>query len=653
MKKAQVTTFIILGIVILVAIVFVIYLNDYLFKSELQREAESFTVPQQVQPVKNYIDSCVLGVAKQGVELIGFQGGYLTLNNNQQVNPLMPFADTLRIFNDNNLVTSYWFYETDNGIQKNQVPALDDININLENYIKDNVAICFSDLQTTFNDYNINNANDIYVDVDIKEEAVIVKIINNIDIQQQDFNFILNQHFVELDVGLGKTYDIAKKIIEKENQEYFLEDKTEDILILYDEIPYSGIDLDCNIKTWNKYQVYNDLKLLLKENIGSIKLANTNFDSSNGYFIWSNVLDKNYNNINVDFTYLPSWPLKMDVEPSQGNILKGTRINKGGLNAALNLFCLNSYQFIYDIKYPVLVSIFDSNAFNGQGFTFQFGTQVIINNNQPRNDLVNAFNIDKTDKTFCQTRQNQVNLFALDSDVYQISGVEKTLGGVSVSYKCFNQECSIGETALDENNLYSLNEEFPICVNGMIIADKNGYLKKETQFSTDTPSSIVIELNKIYNANLEISIDNSNIADDEEVILNFNTNDYSTSVSYPDTDNLDLISGTYNVTAYLVKKGSFIIKGGTANQCVKIPRASLLGVLGLKKEECFTTNLDDLNLNEVVITNNKFEIFVPISDLQQGKKLIININKGEIPENYQELNQVYEEKEVIGDYQFV
>jgi len=653
MKKAQVTTFIILGIVILVAIVFVIYLNDYLFKSELQREAESFTVPQQVQPVKNYIDSCVLGVAKQGVELIGFQGGYLTLNNNQQVNPLMPFADTLRIFNDNNLVTSYWFYETDNGIQKNQVPALDDININLENYIKDNVAICFSDLQTTFNDYNINNANDIYVDVDIKEEAVIVKIINNIDIQQQDFNFILNQHFVELDVGLGKTYDIAKKIIEKENQEYFLEDKTEDILILYDEIPYSGIDLDCNIKTWNKYQVYNDLKLLLKENIGSIKLANTNFDSSDGYFIWSNVLDKNYNNINVDFTYLPSWPLKMDVEPSQGNILKGTRINKGGLNAALNLFCLNSYQFIYDIKYPVLVSIFDSNAFNGQGFTFQFGTQVIINNNQPRNDLVNAFNIDKTDKTFCQTRQNQVNLFALDSDVYQISGVEKTLGGVSVSYKCFNQECSIGETALDENNLYSLNEEFPICVNGMIIADKNGYLKKETQFSTDTPSSIVIELNKIYNANLEISIDNSNIADDEEVILNFNTNDYSTSVSYPDTDNLDLISGTYNVTAYLVKKGSFIIKGGTANQCVKIPRASLLGVLGLKKEECFTTNLDDLNLNEVVITNNKFEIFVPISDLQQGKKLIININKGEIPENYQELNQVYEEKEVIGDYQFV
>ncbi len=310
MKKGQVTTFIILGIVILVAIALILYFNDYLFKSELQREAESFTVPQQVQPIKNYIDSCVSDVAKQGIDLIGFQGGYLTLNNNQPVNPLVPFADTLRIFNDNNLVTSYWFYETDNGIQKNQIPTLDDIRINLERYIKDNVASCFSNIQDSFDDYNINSANNFDVNVEIKEEKVIARLSNDVDIQQQDFNFILNQHFAELDVGLGKSYDIAKKIIEKENQDYFLESKTEDILILYDQIPYSGIDLDCNTKTWNKYQVYNDLKLLLKENIGSVKVANTNFDSSDGYFIWNNVLDKPYNDVNVDFLYSTSWPLK-------------------------------------------------------------------------------------------------------------------------------------------------------------------------------------------------------------------------------------------------------------------------------------------------------------------------------------------------------
>ncbi len=343
----------------------------------------------------------------------------------------------------------------------------------------------------------------------------------------------------------------------------------------------------------------------------------------------------------------------MDVEPSQGNILKTTRINKGGLSAALNLFCLNNYHFIYDIKYPVLISIFDTNAFNGQGFTFQFGTQVIINNNQPRRDLVNAVNLDKTDKAFCQTRQNDVDVFAMDNDIYQISNVEKTLEDVSVSYKCFNQECSIGETRLNINGLYSLTDKFPICINGLIIAEKEGYLRKETQFSTDTPGSVVLELNKIYNIGLEVNVDNGRISDDEEVILNFNTNDYATSVSYPDAKDIYLISGTYNVTSYLVKKGSFIIKGGTTNQCVKIPRASLLGVLGLKKEECFATNLDDLTLNEVVIANNKFEIFMPISDLQQGKGLLININKGKIPENYQELNQVYEEKEVIGDYQLV
>ena len=652
MKKGQVTIFIIIGIVILVAVGLILYLRSFEIRSNLQSEAERFTVPQQVQPVKNFIDSCLADVARRGVELLGSQGGFLTLQDAQPVNPILPFSDSLRLFNDDNAKVGYWFYETDNGIHTTQIPALDEIKNNLELYIEDNAIICFSDF-SSFTNYDIASDNSFDAQVEIRDEAVIVKLLNDVNVNQADFNFNLEQHFANLNVGLGKAYNIAKQIMEKENQEFFLEEKTEDILVLYDEIPYSGIDLDCTTKTWNKFQVYNDLKILLRENIGSIKVANTDFSSQDGYFIWNNVLDKKYSNVNVDFVYSGSWPLKMEVAPSEGNILKGTRINKGGVSAALNLFCLNNYHFIYDLKFPVLITVFDADSFNGNGFNFQFGTHVIIDSNQPRKDNVNAINIDNTDKRFCQVRGNNVDVVVIDYDLYQLSNIEQTLSNVDISYKCFSQECSVGTTSKDASGISFLSQPFPICVGGKIVAEKEGYMGKEADLDTNAPGAVLMDLKEIYNIDVEVLADSQKISNGEEVILTFTQDGYEETIAYPESSKIDLVSGEYIVTAYLVKKGSFAIKGGLAEECIKIPRASLFGALGLNKEECFKTNLDDLNLNELVLANNKFEIFAPIFDLQQNKKLLINLQSEAIPTTYQELNEIYQEKEVIGNYQFV
>lgn len=76
-KRGQVTIFIILGIVVLAVIGFVLYGQGLLTGSTLSDEESQQLVSAQVEPMKEYIKTCVKRELVKGVHLISVQGGYL------------------------------------------------------------------------------------------------------------------------------------------------------------------------------------------------------------------------------------------------------------------------------------------------------------------------------------------------------------------------------------------------------------------------------------------------------------------------------------------------------------------------------------------------------------------------------------------------
>lgn len=71
-KRAQVTIFIIIGIILLLSTVLVIYLVS---RQSVKPLEEAIIVPESAKPVHEFITGCLEQTSKRGVALLGQQGG--------------------------------------------------------------------------------------------------------------------------------------------------------------------------------------------------------------------------------------------------------------------------------------------------------------------------------------------------------------------------------------------------------------------------------------------------------------------------------------------------------------------------------------------------------------------------------------------------
>ncbi|MBD3163792.1 hypothetical protein GF323_01205 [Candidatus Woesearchaeota archaeon] len=78
MKKAQITVFVIMGLVILIIAVALLYFSNALKADQAENQNKKISnVKTDLQPVENYMKKCVEKVAKEGLFLLGKQAGYI------------------------------------------------------------------------------------------------------------------------------------------------------------------------------------------------------------------------------------------------------------------------------------------------------------------------------------------------------------------------------------------------------------------------------------------------------------------------------------------------------------------------------------------------------------------------------------------------
>jgi hypothetical protein len=334
---------------------------------------------------------------------------------------------------------------------------------------------------------------------------------------------------------------------------------------------------------------------------------------------------------------MEDWPFEVEVYPEEDGILVGDAITQHAGGAAgdflAGIMCINNYHFIYDVKYPVLVTLVDN-----EGYVFQFSTMVSIDNNQPRENELGTFEYESEGdlgNAFCGNAIIDTSVAVLDAS---------SMGYVSdadVFFKCFTTECNMGNTESDG----LLETKFPQCINGVVRAGKQGYFATEETISTHVASQTTVLIEPIYELNYEIKvIENGNVRtadEDEEVVFIFNEESTGYSVNVDGSENsIELIAGDYNVKSYITKNSEFDIEidGGEVMKCVNVPRSGILGLF-FKEEQCFDFNLEDAEMDEVIVGGAEFNFTVDRS-ISHSDEIILYTIFNKIPENYDDVYNI-------------
>ncbi len=657
-KRGQAAAFIIIGIVIVVVMVAFLAIKNDILKSLFEKlSSESRNVPQQIKPLKEFIDSCVAQVTEEGIKVIALQGGYLNLPNDKiPTSEFTPLGSNLEIIKNSDIKTSVWFRERGNGIQEVNVPQKETVEKEIASYVANNFARCVNNL-TEFNEKGIKTSANGLVNAQVKIEnkKVATTVEFPIEVKIASTNFTLKNHQANIDSNFGLMYTMAKEILETENKEYFLENKTIDMLVAYDEeVPFSGTDFSCTEKIWLKQDVERKLKNILFENVAAMHIKGTNYKLKNekSKYLEFKALKTENKEITANLMYLPNWPTVVEINPSEGNVLKSDLILKkaGGPISAImsSFFCLNQHRFVYDLKYPVLIILKDPS-----GLIFQYATEVIIDNNEPRQNRKEILNIPEVNSQVCKYPKKEVEIYTGTLDA---SGAVVPLDNVSINFKCFPTTCPIGTSELNKDGDPIVNAVFPQCFNGFIEGTKEGYkqIQKVVYSSNleDAPSKVFVQLEPYYEKKVNLVVIEKETGklrepySSEQINFQFistETNYQTVYTSFNQGEKLKLLPGEYIINSYILRNSStykITIPKQTIENCIDTTDSGLFGIFNSKKV-CAQAETPAMEFDTILTggaTNFKHKF--SREDVASDKALNLYVLTSEIPTSTEEVQKV-------------
>ena len=242
-KRGQVTVFIILGLVIVVFIGILFYIKQDLVKQKIEELSFKGTVvPERVQTVVFYADSCLESLGKEGLNIMGRQGGYIELPNELKYNN----QRYLKV--DEFSKNPHWLSRYGENIPTNEL-----MEAQLKDYIEENFDKCNLD---SFRNIGYKfSIKELDVSVKINKEDVGIRLNSDFDTKIGEDVFSLKNYIDgKIDIPLGRMLEAGKKIVDTEVKDGSLEFNTLNLLSAYtrdeDLPPMAGMELKCNNKFW-------------------------------------------------------------------------------------------------------------------------------------------------------------------------------------------------------------------------------------------------------------------------------------------------------------------------------------------------------------------------------------------------------------------
>ena len=601
-KSGQVTIFVIIAIVIVIGIVLF-----FVLKGGIDRGG----ISQELMPVYGYYDSCIQTELEKALSIAGSQGGRIDIGNYESGSEFAPFSNQLNFLG---VPVGYWYYVSGNGVVKENVPDIDEIEKDLENYLLEKIGECdFSVLEEEGFVVDLGDIKE--VDVRIDNVQVRVRVESDLIVSKGEESAVRREQEIVINSKFREYYDLAVDIYNKEKKDGFLEDYGVDVLRNY--APVDGTEIQCSPKIWKTREIVDELKNGLEDNIRKIKLDGSYYDlnrKEDRYFVVN--LEEKVNE-NVQFVYSKNWPTKIEIQGDgveQELIIAEAVGNQEGLG--ILGFCYVPYHYIYDISFPVLIQVFDNENI------FQFPVAVIIDNNVAREIEFNEdYLVFEEEFDLCEFKEQEIEANVFDVNLNRVDGV--------VSYECFTQRCNLGET---ENGV--LRASVPQCVNGFLNVRAEGFAEKKQIFSSNSETSADIVLDREHEVDVELNL--GGLAVSENALITFTKDSKSVTALLPELRSVKLSEGEYEIRVYVYDDSNIVLPGSTKTQCTKVPESGLFGIFGATREECFDISIPETRIENALIGGGTGNDFFLESELIKGK-VIIDATALPRPSNLQEL----------------
>lgn len=490
-KKAQITLFLIIGLILLSSIAAYIY-----YKSSAIGEPEILT--EETIPIREFIEQCIRNAAQAGIDTVGFNGGYIDFPEDIEKNPksyLMtsPISD---------MKNPYWWYD---GITA--IPTDEFIRGQISGYVRDELKICIDGFKGFEDEFDIKELDEITVYTQFDKNDVAVKVNYPLLVKNKMNNTMVklkSDYNIKIPVRLKRAYELAKDIMEKENLEEFLEEKTIDLMALDESIPLTGVEVKCSDKIWEVPKVKGKLKRLLEVNLPYIRIKGTGYAENTyvpnpfskddlfneSYYFYHYIWDLGIvedKSLHISFGYDQNWPMDFYVRPNDGLIL---RSNAQKSQDILSWFCLHTWHFTYDVSYPVRVTISDEKTAEHDGYTFSFVFKVNVDHNKPSRYNYGTVKFEGAEKLtsteFCSDTRKTVTIYTMSNSSKAIQDIS----GVNLTFVCGAFECGLGESRwLSFGAASGLQKPMPYCVLGILKGKKQGYADSQMFIQTDKERS--------------------------------------------------------------------------------------------------------------------------------------------------------------------
>lgn len=521
MRRAQVTYFVIIGLVVLIVVALLIMLVQRRMNIEPIR-----TVPAEFEPVRQHVLSCMRIIGTDAVHEVARKGGYLSLdeisigNENLVIDPDNPTGSDAVIFNpaDGGSAVPYYLYLRGNEISS-LVPSVETVERGLATYIQQRLPDCLN--FGAYPDFVITPSPAFNASVVLYNESFVVMYDRVVEMQKGTSTATIEQFVEELEIPLGRYRNIAIEIAGRELANQYLERFMLYIISTYGGInqelpPTAGFEESFVPKFWVQSNVERDYQQLLYALTPNLRVAGAKgvmdvppqADAYVQGFLDMTLLpivSQRVDDIEVSFHYL-NQPIDLDVRPRAGELIK-PRTDKISGYLFMPPRQNNYYNFFYDVSAPFVVEL--HHEANAMDFTFLFALEgnLIDNKNvlewltgngtipwdpnlltvdiidQPSPVELNriGFTHNVTKPLLCDKHFRTSPTFAIVED--RLTG--RPLANVSFAFRCgFYASCPVGTSERSEFGQYALDTMLPPCTGGLLRAERDGYATIEREVTT-------------------------------------------------------------------------------------------------------------------------------------------------------------------------
>tara|TARA_Y100000031_G_scaffold47257_2_gene53834 strand:- start:4618 stop:6009 length:1392 start_codon:yes stop_codon:yes gene_type:complete len=319
-KRGQTTTFIIIGLII------ILFMSLYFYTTN------RFEVyPQQINSanLKGRVELCLIQNTELALNELGQKNGYVFEHD---------FAQSI--------------------VQQNYKVDKDLIKDQLKKYLKQTIPECVDNLEYIRQEYNVDYGENIDLEIIYKEDSIIIELNYPIIISDVLGTEIMqiSEFQTKIPVRLNHILEL-KQIIESDKNNFISNYLVTQINLPVKQKQQSSSDYEKSIIDFTAVQSKKILK--------NIKIENTDYEEDANTIIWI-ITDNIYPKTKVELNYNR---LPLNYNAPGFSLKKG--FNKKLLKYSDNLE-KQAFNFDYMITVPVSVKITDELSFNGKNYEFNF-----------------------------------------------------------------------------------------------------------------------------------------------------------------------------------------------------------------------------------------------------------------------------------------